>query len=453
METRAEAQASMRWPYHRPMDRGRLAAVVTVSDGVAEGVREDQSGRAVARALEDQGYEVAAREAVPDDRALIEGALRRLSDSSALVVTTGGTGFGPRDVTPEATRAVLDREAPGLAEAMRAAGRAATPLADLSRGLAGTIGSALVLNLPGSPRGALEGLAAVLQVLPHALELLEGNTAHGPGSPGDSAIEAASRPRSSYSATGPADVTEELGRRTRAGGEVVLATAVRVHGDPPCRPGQKLLLAPEGAVAGTLGCAEFDGGAAADAPSVLAAGEPAMRTYEHELGSVDVYLEPHRRSPQLVVLGATPVALWLLRWGRDLGFETSLVEPRPERVTADHKEASARVVAEPEALDLSPEDAAVHTDHDAPGVADNVASLLRTGVGFAGVMGSRRHIGGHLDRLRAMGVPERDVARIQTPVGLDIGARTPQQIALSILAGVVAARAGRPGGWLTGGSR
>jgi molybdopterin adenylyltransferase len=442
----------MRRPYHRPMERGRLAAVLTVSDGVAEGAREDQSGRAVAQALEDEGYEVAARETVPDDRGLIEGALRRLSDSSALVVTTGGTGFGPRDVTPEATQAVLDREAPGLAEAMRAAGRASTPLADLSRGLAGTIGAALVLNLPGSPRGAVEGLAAVLPVLPHALELLEGHTAHGPGSSGDAATGAASRPRSSVAAGVSPDVTDELVRRTGAGGEVVLATAVRVHGDPPCRTGQKLLLAAEGPVAGTLGCAEFDGGAAADAPSVLAAGEPAMRTYEHELGSVDVYLEPHRRSPQLVVLGATPVALWLLRWGRDLGFETSLVEPRSDRVTADHKEAAGRVVADPEALDLQTEDAAVHTDHDALGVADHVATLLRAGVGFAGVMGSRRHVGAHLDRLRALGLADREVARIQTPVGLDIGARSPQQIALSILAGLVAARAGRPGGWLTGGS-
>lgn len=441
----------MRRPYHRPMERERLAAVLTVSDGVAEGVREDQSGRAVANALEDEGYRVAARETVPDDRVLIEGALRRLSGSSALVVTTGGTGFGPRDVTPEATRAVLDREAPGLAEAIRAAGRASTPLADLSRGLAGTIGSALVLNLPGSPRGAVEGLMAVLPVLPHALELLEGHTAHGPGSPGDS-TGATSRLRSSFPTGGSPDVTDELVRRTRGGEEVVVATAVRVHGDPPCRPGQKLLLAAEGPVAGTLGCAEFDGGAAADAPSILASGEPAMRTYEHELGSVDVYLEPHRRSPQLVVLGATPVALWLLRWGRDLGFETSLVEPRPERVTADHKEAAGRVVADPETVDLSSEDAAVHTDHDAPGVADHMAALLGAGVGFAGVMGSSRHVGAHLDRLRALGLSDRDVARIQTPVGLDIGARTPQQIAVSILAGLVAARAGRPGGWLAGGS-
>jgi len=436
------------------MEDRRRAAVLTVSDGVVRGMREDESGRVVTEALEREGYEVASREVVPDDRRLIEVALVRLAGSSALVVTTGGTGFGPRDVTPEATRAVLDREAPGLAEAMRAAGRASTPLADLSRGLAGTIGTALVLNLPGSPRGAVESLDAVLPVLPHALELLEGHTAHRPE--GRHGQEAGSGARPEALATSPAgspsssDVAAELSRRTHAGDEVVLATAVRVHGSPPCRPGQKLLLTADGPVAGTLGCAEFDGGASNDAPAVLDGGEPAMRTYEHELGSVEVYLEPHRRSPQLVVLGATPVALWLLRWGRDLGFDTSLVEPRPERVTADLKDAAGRIVVDPEALTLRPDAAAVHTDHDAPGVAEHMAALLRAGVGFAGVMGSRRHAGPHLDRLRSLGVPDGDVTRVQTPVGLDIGARSPQQIALSILAGLVAARAGRSGGRLSG---
>lgn len=158
------------------------AAVLTVSDGVVAGTREDRSGDALAEALQDAGYAVVAQEAVADERDRVEDVLRRLAQRARLVVTTGGTGLGPRDVTPEATAAVIDREVPGLAEAMRAAGRASTPLADLSRGRAGAIAGTLVLNLPGSPRGALESLATVASALPHALELLAGHTVHGPES-------------------------------------------------------------------------------------------------------------------------------------------------------------------------------------------------------------------------------------------------------------------------------
>src|SRR5437879_2061274 len=158
---------------------GPRAAVVTVSDGVSQGVRDDASGRAVAGLLESNGFEVAAREVVPDEQTRIEAVLRRLQDEQVpLVVTTGGTGLGPRDVTPEATRAVIEREAPGLAEQMRAAGRASTPLAALSRGVVGSRGSTLIVNLPGSERGAAESLQAILPVLPHAMALLAGHTVH-----------------------------------------------------------------------------------------------------------------------------------------------------------------------------------------------------------------------------------------------------------------------------------
>ena len=251
------------------------------------------------------------------------------------------------------------------------------------------------------------------------------------------------------------EVVRDLARRLDASEDVVLATAVRTEGAPPCQPGFKLLLGPEGPLTGTLGCAELDAQAADDAAGVLAAGDPVLRTYDHELGRVEAWLEPYVRRPLLVVLGATPVATWLLRWAGDLGWDTALVEDRPERVTEDLGAAAGRVVASPTDLDL-PRRAgaawaaldAVHTDHDAPRVADHLAPLLAAGARFVGVMGSARHVGQHLEDLARLGAPEADVARVRSPVGLDIGSANPAEIALSILAGLVAARSGRAGGWL-----
>lgn len=156
-----------------------VAKVLTVSDGVIAGTRDDASGRALAERLKAEGYEIAAHEVTADGVQSVAGALRRLTEGFAgLVVTTGGTGFGPRDLTPEGTRQVIDREAPGLAEAMRHVTLGVNPHGMLSRGVCGAVGAALVCNLPGSSKGALECLEAVLPALPHALELLAGGRPH-----------------------------------------------------------------------------------------------------------------------------------------------------------------------------------------------------------------------------------------------------------------------------------
>ncbi len=161
----------------------RTALVLTVSDGVAAGVREDASGGALEARLVALGFAV-ERSSVPDERGIIEPALIRACALHPLVLTTGGTGLTPRDVTPQATQAVVDYEIPGLAEAMRADGRAKTPMAVLSRSVVGVRGHTLVVNLPGSPRGALEALSSLEPVLDHALETLAGPFEHAgwPGS-------------------------------------------------------------------------------------------------------------------------------------------------------------------------------------------------------------------------------------------------------------------------------
>jgi molybdopterin adenylyltransferase len=163
---------------HDAIPPGTPALVVTISDGVAAGTREDDAGVALERALEAQGFAV-ERAAVPDERAQIEAALRAGVTHHAVLVTTGGTGLTPRDVTPQATLAVIDYEVPGLAEAIRAAGRARTPMADLSRGVVGVLGRTLIVNVPGSPRAALESISALEPTLRHALETLAGPFDHG----------------------------------------------------------------------------------------------------------------------------------------------------------------------------------------------------------------------------------------------------------------------------------
>jgi len=152
------------------------AAVLTVSDGVHHGVREDRSGEALAELLVGEGFDV-ERQVVPDEQDQIAAAIVELAATCSLVLTTGGTGFTPRDVTPEATRPLLDREAPGIAEAIRADARTRTPHALLSRGAAGLRGPTLVVNLPGSPGGCRDGFAVLRPALAHGLELAAGDQA------------------------------------------------------------------------------------------------------------------------------------------------------------------------------------------------------------------------------------------------------------------------------------
>lgn len=154
-----------------------LAKVITVSDSSARGEREDRSGPALVEALRGAGYECDAPTVVADGLDSVANALRAAADGfGGLIITTGGTGFGPSDLTPEATRSVIEREAPGLAEATRAPNQ----LGQLSRGVAGTLGTSLILNVPGSTAGAKESLDAVIEMLPHAIALLVGDDPHCP---------------------------------------------------------------------------------------------------------------------------------------------------------------------------------------------------------------------------------------------------------------------------------
>lgn len=156
------------------------AAVLTISDSASTGKRHDRSGPAVRERLEQLGWSVSVMEIVPDEVSEISGRLSTLADGGQVsaIFTTGGTGIAARDVTPEATRTVIDREIPGFGEVMRARGRESTPLAALSRSMGGTRGKVLIVNLPGSPQAAVQSLDAIVELVPHVLELLRGHTEH-----------------------------------------------------------------------------------------------------------------------------------------------------------------------------------------------------------------------------------------------------------------------------------
>jgi xanthine dehydrogenase accessory factor len=177
---------------------------------------------------------------------------------------------------------------------------------------------------------------------------------------------------------------------------------------------------------------------------VLSAGEPQTRVFPHDLGAVEVYLEPHVPPPHAIVVSATDVARALRSHLRRLGYQVVLVESRGERLRVGD-EPSVRSIGD---LPVASYACAILTDHDAPEVTEALAALLRSSVPFVGVMGSRRHVGHYVETLRGQGFTDDDLARIRSPLGLDIGGSRPEEIALSIAAGIVAAANDRAGGWL-----
>jgi xanthine dehydrogenase accessory factor len=250
-------------------------------------------------------------------------------------------------------------------------------------------------------------------------------------------------------ATGRAvNLFEVVSAETSAGRPVAVATAVAVlRGQPPCRLGQKLVVGPAGPLAGGLGCAEFDTLALAGARAALESGHPAQIELRHDLGTIAVFVEPVLPARYLVLLGATPLAEILARLATEVGYRVVLVEPRADRPRGSGP--FEQVVTHPSELGPLGGFDAVHTDHDCPGLADHVAYLIRAGASYVGVVGSLRHTAAELGKLAELGLDPDQMAIVNSPAGLDIGSREPAEIAVSILAGLIAARHGRSGRWLT----
>lgn len=357
---------------------GHAATVITASDGVTDGTREDRSGDALAERLRGAGVDDVHRTVVPDEVDDIRTAIRTAVDGGGrVVVVTGGTGLGPRDVTPEAVADVTTRTIPGFGEVMRATGRVSTPLADLSRSVAATFEQALVLAVPGSPAGAVESLDAVLGLVPHVLDLLAGETTHDP------------------SIAHEASAATEHGAHDHAAHD----HGSHDHANP-------------------------------------AHGEPG---HTHD-ASCDLAHGDGEQPPAgtLMAVFASPLSALLLAWGRELGYDAVLVDPRVGGDGGDH--AGMRVVTTTAGADATTD--IVVTDHHRDELVDLIDAALDTDARFIGLMGSKRVEPPHVAPLRERGRSADEIDRVVRPIGIDIGSKTPAEIAVSTLADLIARRRG-----------
>ena len=423
----------------------RRAAWSRSATACPSGVRDDASGRAVANAARQAGFEIARREVVPDERPVIERLLTDLADRDeiALVTTTGGTGFGPRDVTPEATHGGhRPRGArPGRGDARR------RPCVDAD-------------GRPVPRRGGQPRLDADREP-PREREGRRREPGRHPSGAAPRARPAGrtDRPRPgrclgrrrTLRRSGRASAVHRGRARCRrgAGEEVVLATAVRAEGARRAASARRccslaMARSPERSAARSSTPPPSEA-----ARGALASGRPGTRGLRARAG-VDRGLpraEPATAGAGGVLRDAGRAAM-LMRWAHEVGFDPfwssrePSERPRRERVVGPRRD---RVPKLPDGADVF----AVHTDHDAPGVAESMAALLRADAAFIGVMGSDRHVGPHVEALRSRGSATRISRASEAPLGLDIGGRSAEEIALSILAGVVAARHGRDGGGWT----
>ena len=250
------------------------------------------------------------------------------------------------------------------------------------------------------------------------------------------------------------DVYDALARARGRGQRVVLVTVLEVAGDAPSHPGAKLVVGDDGPLAGTLGCSEFDGAGIALAGEALAASTPLRRRYEFpshgEERSLELFAEVHDPEPAVLVIGSSPVGRATAQLAVFLGRRVVLVSPGGDAAAGSGVEVKADdparyLLAAPP----GPQDAIVISDHDAPWVDEVLRVALASEAGYVGMLGSRRHAPSAVRRLRDGGVPEAHLARLRAPVGLDIGSRSPEEIALAIVAEVVAVQRGHAGGPLT----